>query len=152
MDKVARVYEVTPHVGIGPLRLGMSPAEVRAAMPGHAIEKIGRGHEEMIEALGLNVDYSAGDAAVTFIQVFPTTGVRFTLWGIDVFATPADELVTALVRREGLLAADFPPGRDEYRFPSLRLVLWRRWASDKPGEPGWAFETVSVHILGYYEA
>ena len=44
------MYEVTPHVGIGPLRLGMTPAEVRAAVPGQAVEKIGRGREEMIDS------------------------------------------------------------------------------------------------------
>ena len=146
-----RVFEVVPHVGIGPLRLGMTPAEVRRAT-GHAVEMIGRGREEMIDDLGLSVDYSAGDAAVAFIQAFPAEGVQFTLEGTDVFATPADELVAAVVRGERLPPSDFPPGQDEYRFPSLRLVLWRSFAAEEPGEPGWTFESISVHVPGYYEA
>jgi hypothetical protein len=34
-----RVFEVLPHVSIGPLRLGMTPAEVRQAATGHAVEQ-----------------------------------------------------------------------------------------------------------------
>jgi hypothetical protein len=147
-----RVFEVTPHVGIGPLRLGMTPAEVRQAVAGHAVEKIGRGREEMIDDLGLNVDYSAADADVTFIQAFPVDGVRFTFTGIDVFTTPADELLAAVACREGLPAPDFSPGRHEYLFPSLRLALWRGVVTEEPGEQGWAFESISVHVPGYYEA
>jgi hypothetical protein len=121
-----RVFEVVPHVGIGPLRLGMTPAEVRRAAAGHPVEAVGRGREEMVTGLGLTTDSAAGGGPVTFIQAFPAEGVRFTLWGADVFATPAAELVAAVVSREGLAAADFPPGQDEYQFPSLGLVLWRR--------------------------
>ena len=146
-----QLFEVTPHVGIGPLRLAMTPAEVRQAVAGHAVEKIGRGREEMIDDLGLNVDYSVGDADVTFIQAFPVDGVRCTFAGIDVFGTPADELVAAVARREGLSAADFPTGRHEYLFPSLRLTLWRGVVAEEPGEHGWAFESISVHVPGYYE-
>jgi hypothetical protein len=147
-----RVFEVTPHVGIGPLRLGMTSAEVRQAVAGHVIETIGRGREEMIDDLGLNVDYSAGHTDVTFIQACPVDGVRFTLAGIDVFGTPADELVAVLARQEGLPEANFPSGRHEYLFALLRLVLWRGVVAEEPGEQGWAFESISVHVPGYYEA
>jgi hypothetical protein len=139
-------FEITPHVGVGPLKLGMTAAEVRHAGP---VEAVGRGREEMVTGLGLNVDYKAD--SVAFIQSFPADGVRFTLWGIDVFTTPADELVAFVLNREGLSADNFPPGRDEYQFPSLGLVLWRRWASEEPRETGWTFETVSVHAPGYYD-
>jgi hypothetical protein len=150
MAKATRVYEVTPHVGIGPLRLGMTPAEVRAAVPGYVVREIGRGREEMIDALGLDVDYPEGEAAVTFIQAFPTRGVRVTFAGQDVFATPADDMVAAVVRQEGLDPADFPPGGHEYLFPVLRLMLWRDVVGEEPGEQGWAFASVSVHAPGYY--
>jgi hypothetical protein len=141
-------FEVKPHVGIGPLRLGMTPEAVRRAVGVHAVGKIDRGREEMVDDLGLNVDYSEGDSRVTFIQAFPVDGVRFGLGGLDVFGTPADDLVAEVVRRERLRPADFPPGQCEYLFPSLGLALWRSLPTDVPG---WTFESISVHAAGYYE-
>lgn len=151
MSEAAQVFEVTPHVGIGPLRLGVTPAEVRAAAPGHAISKIGRGREEMIDTLGLTVDYSAGDV-VSFIQAFPARGVRVSFAGRDVFVTPADDMAAAAVRQAAADPADFPPGRYEYLFPDPRLALWRGVVGEEPGDQGWAFTSISVHAPGYYEA
>lgn len=152
MANAPRVYEVMPHIGIGPLRLGMTPAEVRAAVPGHAVMRIGRGREEMIDTLGLNVDYSERDTAVTFIQAFPVSGVRFTYRGLDVFALPADEVVTAIVRGEELAPDNYPLGTDEYEFPTLRLALWREFVGEVPGEQGWGFSSISVYMPDYYES
>ncbi len=146
-----RVFEVTPHVGIGPLRLGMTPDDVRRSVAGHRVEKIRRGREEVIEDLGLGVDYSDGDTAVTFVQVSQADRVRVTFAGCDVFDTPADELVASVVRQEGLSPADYPPGRHEYLFPPLRLVLWRGVVAEESGEQGWVFECISVHAPGYYD-
>ncbi|HEX4613025.1 MAG TPA: hypothetical protein VH092_32845 [Urbifossiella sp.] len=140
-----RVFEVRPGVGIGPVRLGMTPAEVRRAV-GRCKVTAGDGGGEWVDALGLKVDYAAG--AVAFAEAFAVARARVTLIGRDVFATPADDLVAAVVRHEGLPVADFPPGRHEYLFPPLRLVLFRGVA---PDEPGCVFDSVSVHTPGYYE-
>jgi hypothetical protein len=147
-----RVFQVQPGVGIGPVRLGMTPADLRRAA-GRCQVTDGDEDQEWVEALGLKVDYQAG--AVVFVEACAVARVRVALFGRDVFATPADELVAAVVRRARLRPARFPPGRDDYLFPSLRLALWRAFVPDEPtgpGEQGWAFETVSVHAPGYYEA
>src|SRR5262245_24407513 len=146
-----RDFEVRPRVGIGPFRLGMTPAEVRQDA-GRCRVTAGDGREQWIDALGLKFDYVAD--AVAFVEAFGVARVRVRLAGRDVFATPADELVAAVVSDAGLRPGRFPPGRDEYRFPSLRLVLWRAFVPDWPAGPGeaeWAFESVSVHAARYYE-
>jgi hypothetical protein len=56
------------------------------------------GCEEMFEALGLNVNYSAGGADVTFIQAYTDHFVRFMFAGRDKFAAPADEIAGRLER------------------------------------------------------
>jgi hypothetical protein len=147
-----RVFEVQPRVGIGPFLLGMTPAEVRRAARRCTVT-VGDGNEERVDALGLKVDYQAG--AVAFVEAFAVARVRVTLFGRDMFATPADELVAVVVRHARLRPGRFPPGRDDYLFPALRLALWRAFVPDEPtapGERGWAFESVSVHAAGYYEA
>jgi hypothetical protein len=105
----------------------------------------------VVPDLGLWVDYPNGYTAVTFVQASQTEIARVMFAGCDVFDTPADELVAAVVRKEGLEPADFPPGRHEYEFPALRLGLWRGVVADSPGQRGWAFECISVHSPGYYE-
>lgn len=147
-----REFEVQPGVGIGPVRLGMTPDEVRQAV-GRCRITAGDDREQWIDALGLKVDYAAD--VVAFVEASAVALVRVTLAGRDVFATPADELVAAVVEHAGLNPNRLPPGRDEYRFPRLRLGLWRAFVPDEPvapGEPGWAFESVSVYARGYYTA
>ena len=78
-----------------------------------------------------------------------SAAARVLFAGRDVFATPADELVAAIVRREGLAPDNFAPGRHGYLFPGLQLVLRRDAVADSPGKRGWAFECVSGHPHGY---
>jgi hypothetical protein len=144
------VFDVVPHVGIGPLRLGMTQAEVRRAVAGHEVKPL-RGCQEVVRDLGLWVDYPLGFAGVRFVQASRAKGVWVVFAGVDVFDTLADELVALVVRQQGLAPADFPPGRHEYLFPALRLALWRGVVADDPGERGWAFECISVHAPGYYD-
>lgn len=145
-----QVFDVIPHVGIGPLKLGMTQAEVRQAVAGHTVKAL-QGCEEVVENLGLWVDYTPGFGGVNFVQAFKAKGVRVIFAGADVFDTPADQLVTRIVRQEGLTPADFPDGRHEYLFSALRLMLWRGVVPDEPDERGWAFECISVHTHGYYD-
>src|SRR5262245_54665446 len=140
------VFEVIPHVGIGPLRLGMTQAEVRHAIAGSAVRGL-RGCLEVVRDLGLWVDYTEGFTAVKFVQASEVAGVRVLLAGADVFDTPADELVARLVQQEGLNVADFPPGRHSYLYEALRLVLWRERVPEAESRP---FDCVSVHAEGCY--
>src|SRR4051794_7880622 len=98
-----RTFEVQPRVGVGPVLLGMTSAEVRRAA-GRCQVTAGDAGVEWVDALGLKFEYRAG--AVAFVEAFAVARVRVTLFGHDVFTTPADELVAAVVR-----VAEFRPRR-----------------------------------------
>lgn len=146
------IYNVVPHVGIGPLRLGMTQAGVRRAVPEYQVRASLRGGcEEFIPELGLLVDYSAMFGEVMFVEVNSLARSIVMLAGCSAFDTKADNLVAAVVREYGLDPAEFPPGRYDYKFPSLNLVLWRGvLGDDTPESRGWAFEAIAVHKPGYY--
>jgi hypothetical protein len=88
---------------------------------------------------------------VVFIQVSHRASAEYR--GIDLFDEdrPADEVVAEIVRLEGLDRADYPPGRHEYLFPALNMILWRGEVSDEEGEQGYTFQAASVHVPGYYD-
>ncbi len=141
---------VEPGVGIGPVRLGMTHAEVRAAGNGREIQ--GQGGRQRVPSLGLSLEYTDGDGVVAFIEADRGSGAKYN--GIDLFEAPAEEVLAAIVRAAGLAPADFPPTRHTYLFENLRLVLWRATVPDdeqeEDDEDGRRFQTVSVYAPGYY--
>ncbi len=126
--------EIVPHVGIGKVRLGMSREEA-----------------EWLLDRGMRIDSAGFPAMVTFVQVSHRTHATYR--GVDVFDEnrSADEVVAEIVRLEGLNLANYPPGRHQYTFPHLNMVLWRGEVSDEPGDQGYSFQAASVHAPGYYE-
>lgn len=124
--------EIVPHVGIGTIRLGMPQEEVG-----------------QLRGSGLQVDYAGTPAVVTFIQGDDGTGAEYR--GVDLFGDPADEVVAAVARLEGLDPLDYPPGKHSYLFPALNLLLWRGEVADEPGEQGYTFQAASIHVPGYHQ-
>jgi hypothetical protein len=146
---------IEPGVGIGPIRLGMTQAEVRAAVASRDLK--GQGNRQRIPSLGLLLEYTDSDGVVAFIEADRGSGATYN--GIGVFETPAEEVVAAIVQAAGLAPADFPPARHSYLFESLRLVLWRATVpddeqdeddEDDEEEDGRLFQTVTVYAPGYY--
>ena len=141
---------VEPGVGIGPVRLGMTHAEVRAAVASREIK--GQGSRQRIPGLGLLLEYTDSDGVVAFIEADRGSGAQYD--GIYLLETPAEEVVAAIVQAAGLAAVDFPPRRHSYLFESLRLLLWRSRVADdeqdEDDEDGRLFQTVSVYAPAYY--
>jgi hypothetical protein len=113
--------EIQPHVGIGPIRFGMTRTEVAAAM-----RAIGGGEPFAKSAecdrycdLSLLVEYT--DDTVSFIEA-DSLQHDFLLSGIDVFDTPAEELVAELEKLDTNDAA--LGGKGSYCFPNLIVALW----------------------------
>ncbi|MBY0457286.1 MAG: hypothetical protein K2V38_08120 [Gemmataceae bacterium] len=127
------MVKIVPHVGIGKVRLGMSREEA-----------------EWLLVAGMQIDSRGDPPAVVFVQVGPRVSAVYR--EIDVFEEPADEVVAAIVRLEGLDPAHSPPGRHQYLFPTLNFVLWRGYVSDDPDDfQGYHFQAASVHTPGYYD-
>jgi hypothetical protein len=125
----ASVVEIVPHIGIGQVRLGMSPEEA-----------------DRLREPGMRLDYAGNPLAVAFIEV---TDAFYR--DIDLCFDPADEVLASLVELERLDPAAYPPGRHEYRFPHLSMTLWRGEVSDEPGDQGYTFQAVSIYQPGYYQ-
>jgi hypothetical protein len=126
--------EIVPHVGIGKVRLGMSREEA-----------------DWLLDRGMTIDAGGSPPAVTFIQVSHRESATYR--GVDVFDEDrsADDVVVEIVRLEGLDPADYPPGKHEYLFPVLNMILWRGEVSDEPGDQGYTFQAASIHVPGYYD-
>jgi hypothetical protein len=140
---------VEPGIGIGPIRLGMTHAEVGAAVASREIR--GQGSRQRIPGLGVLLEYTDSDGVVAFIEADRGSGAQYD--GIDLFETPAEEVVAAIVQAAGLAPEDFPLKRHSYLFESLRLVLWRSTVPDDEQdeeEDGRLFQTVSMYAPGYY--
>jgi hypothetical protein len=121
--------DIVPHVGIGKVRLGMSQEEA-----------------ERLRGPSMGLGYVGNPPTVAFIEV------RDAFYrGIDLCYDPADEVLAAIVKLEGLNPADYPPGKHSYKFPHLNLVLWRGEVSDEPDEQGYTFQSASIHVPGYYD-
>jgi hypothetical protein len=84
--------EIVPHERIGDIRLGMPREEADRLRP-----------------RGMRLDSGGSPPVVTFIEVHWRTGARYR--GIDLFGDPADEVVAALARLEGLDPPRLPTGQ-----------------------------------------
>ena len=124
--------EVVPHVGIGDVRLGMPREEA-----------------DRLRGKWMRLDSAGSPPVVTFIEVHWHTRARYR--DIDLFGASADEVVAAVARLEGLDPLDYPPGKHNYRFPALNMLLWRGEVSDEPGTQGYTFQSASIHVPNYYQ-
>jgi hypothetical protein len=104
-------YEVVPHVGVGPVRFGMTREQVRRAMPGPC-EPFRKGpfaQQETDAFQGSAFQVFYGDAAtVEFIELSKGQEVRARYAGLSIFETPADEVVARISQ-----LAPFDPSNPE---------------------------------------
>jgi hypothetical protein len=147
------IYEINSGIGIGPVRLGSSPADVRAAMGGapHRFNRWLAEHAtEAWHGSAFQVNYRGYPPTVDFIELANSSEFRVHYKGIDVFATRASELVARL-------SADMPydPNHRElgysYIFPAIELSLWRQVMPESDDDrAGQFFDAVGLGIAGYF--
>lgn len=137
--------DVSPLVGIGPVRLGMTREEVRAVLgePNYA-----QGNREGFP-LGLSVSFTS-DGRVEFIESSRSDACVAYYCGVPVHGTPVEELIAHISK-----SAEFDPNDPElgysYIFKSLQLSLWRATVPESPAdEDGRYFEAVGVGAPGYF--
>jgi hypothetical protein len=147
-------YEVIPHVGVGPVRLGMPRAQVRLAMtrPPNSFKK-GASAVHATDAFhdgAFQVFYRGPEPTVEFIELSSGLGVRALYQGVSVFETTADE-VAARIMQEARFWAEDPELGYSYIFPDLELGLWRPSLPESPqAEEVRSFASVGIGIRGYY--
>lgn len=113
---------ITPHDGIGPLRLNATRAEIRAAAAGLRLPSSAQHAEsDYFAEESVQVEYD-GSGRAQFIGVSPLPDVyRATFAGTDVCDTEAGELFRKIAEAEGGTHVFEPDG---YLFPKQILLLW----------------------------
>ncbi|HTO81229.1 MAG TPA: hypothetical protein VMQ73_03295 [Methylomirabilota bacterium] len=146
------IYNIHPGIGIGPVRLGWSPAEVRTAMGSapHRFMKTATSEHPTDAWDAFHVYYRGSPPTVDFIELGKSTEFRVRYNGIDIFGTQASDLIA-------LLSAETPydPHDRElgytYVFRAIGLSLWRPFMPESETDPdGQFFEAVSLGVAGYF--
>lgn len=144
---------VTPHVGVGVVRLGMTMAEVENSIgapsqsPDPVWGSVGRLRAGWYEN-ALTIVFSP---LAEYIEI--SRGAKFNpdLLGIRVFEDAADSVVTQLVAKGHPFDPDDPELGYSYVFPDLDGSLWRPTIPSGPDDSeGRHFTTLGIGIRGYY--
>ncbi len=119
-------FDIVPHVGIGPVRLGMSRAEVEAALAGvpQALPGHTKGSSATIECYvqaSLQIEFEA-DGTASFVEVSSHPAMLCLYKDQDVFDSPAPQLFALFAADDALGPHVYDPL--EYVFPQLIVSLW----------------------------
>ena len=135
-------WEVRPAEAIGPIRLGMTRAEVRETM-GEEGEG-GDGEEVWFADMKLRAAFDADDR-VEFVEATSDATVRFG--DLEPFALDRDDVVARVAEMLGE-EGDVREQGEAVRFEAHGLVFW---GHNQRSEDERGFETVAVYEPGYYE-
>ncbi len=137
--------DVSPLVGIGPVRLGMTREEVRTALgePNYS-----KGNREGYLS-GLFVNFSSNEK-VEFIEISKSEEFTAYYCGVPVHDTLAGELI-ARVSKFSEFDGNDPELGHSYIFKALQLSFWRGTIpSSQDDEDGCYFQAVGVGAPGYF--
>jgi hypothetical protein len=165
-------FDLIPHTGANDIKLGMSREEVRKILgkPEYSAEKSTFEFQEISIPTPAKDGYFNNELQITFDDngnadfiEFSGRGaghVRVFLNGLDVFHTPAPDLIMAISR---LTESGFDKEEEEipysYIFPDIDLGLWRQVLpqldenenSIPEADDGKYFWTIGIGIQGYYQ-
>lgn len=146
-----KVFEVEPLKGIGDIKLGMDRQAVRDLMKGDPETSGSRKQVESYHEGGFQVFYGKNDK-VEFIELLRESGFSALTRGIDVFGTPAQQVLSQIASFSEYNQDD-PEVGYSYVFPDLELSLWRpNIPENEEEEDGKYFSTIGIGIPGYYSA
>lgn len=132
---------VTPHQGIGPLQLGMTPQQITAAiqelcsavpLSSHRFQMAERACDGLTtvryvgDSAFFMVEYRDGCAVEIAVDDLLRASIPVVLNGMDVFKTPAEEILRALKQLD-TCTFDLEDEQlsTNYEFAQLGLRLWR---------------------------
>jgi hypothetical protein len=147
-------FEIVPLIGVGPARFGVPRDELRAAMkvaptPFRKTSN-DRWETDAFFDSAFQVFYGGDEPRVEYVELSRDSALIPFIDGMDIFATPATDLV-ARIERQASFDRNDPELGYSYVFPALELALWRPAipASDGSGD-GRFFSTVGVGVRGYF--
>jgi hypothetical protein len=115
-------FEITPHIGIGPIHLGATRETIRAALTslGFAL-KSSRGSIDYFASAAIQVEYG-GDDHADFIGVSCHRDYSLIYYGTNVFDTVADQIFALMSDRDNSGSHVFD--RSGFVFPNQIVTLW----------------------------
>lgn len=144
-----RTLEILPKQGVGPIRFGMTRAEVRKQL-GPPDDGKGEDREWYLDDLAVDFD---GDGTVEFVEIAESENYRATFEGECLHELEADAAV-AHVSAHAAYDENDPELGFTYVFPELQLSLWRPLIPEPDQDPedpsGRRFESVGVGRDGYF--
>lgn len=144
-------FAIEPLVGVGPVRLGSSRAQVHAIL-GEPVATPSGAREMYFD--GFFVDYDE-TGHVEFIELGRSDLYRATFLGIALHDVPAERAIAVVTDVDAYDPNDPEPGYS-YTFLGLQLALWRGIVPDADqsadNPDGRHFETVGVARSGYFTA
>jgi hypothetical protein len=148
-------YTVQPFIGVGPVRLGMSRDEARRVMPEPAKPfrkgRTPRYETDAFHQSAFQVFYGGDQPTVEYIELSRGSVIRALYRDLDVFSTPADEVV-AFVSRDAAFDQTHRELPYSYIFRDLQLSLWRPTIPESDTDTdGRFFSTIGVGKRGYYD-
>jgi len=117
-------FDIIPHVGIGPVRLGRSPTEVDAALaplPGAMPAYKKFEHGRCFFRASLQIEFG-GSGTVQFIGISENPDLFCAYEGHDVFDLAAPELFALIALRERTRTHHYSPL--EYLFPDQVVTVY----------------------------
>ncbi|HEX5871421.1 MAG TPA: hypothetical protein VFY65_13430, partial [Longimicrobium sp.] len=94
------VYDIVPHEGVGPVRLGMTRGEAREAMERAGVPLLpvhGETTRDACQDAGFQVSYDES-GIVEYIELGRGGPFVARYQGVSVFTTPADEMVSLVAK------------------------------------------------------
>ena len=147
-----KTYQVVSHQGIGPIQLGMSRAESRAAMnlPFTSSKRHPTSPEvDFYYENSFQVFFDENDK-VEYIELSKSDSFKAIYRGVNTHTTEAKRLIAHLLQDARFDESHWELGYS-YIFPALELSVWRATLpADEADEEGRYFATIGVGKRGYY--
>lgn len=146
--------DLLPPTSVGPVQIGAPLAEAESALASidgyvapDPLRPRRRGFATFASGLSIAL-HSDGVGNVKAIEVYRSDDDTVRFDGIDLFRTPADEIIALLESRTPVQLEE--EGRTVIA-PDLPMSLWRGTLPDFPGdEDGRYFESVLIASPGYF--
>jgi hypothetical protein len=147
-------YEIIPHIGVGPVRLGMDRSAARDAMalPFQTFKKSSASKSATDAYLGNCFQVFFDDAnTVQFIEL--SSPLRAIYKSVFVFEVRAEDVVKVVACDAEVDQSASEPGYS-FIYPSLEMSLWRPTVPDEDQPEndyeGRYFSSVGIGKNGYY--
>ncbi len=145
-------WTLEPLIGASQVRLGMTLKEV--------VQILGPLDEPLTPMWGSKSQFGGWhknafavhfSPRAEYISISRGVGLSASLLGVDVFNTPASDVVAALVALGHQFDEDDPELGHTYVFPAIQVDLWRPVTPESEDDvEGRYFDTVGIGAQGYW--